>query len=49
VMIMSKLLESGASEERDRRWSGIVGTRRELIRLSRVSQLFRTSSIKKLI
>jgi hypothetical protein len=48
VMIMSKLLESGASEERDRRWSGIIGTRRELIRLSRVSQLSRMSSIKKL-
>jgi hypothetical protein len=45
VMIMSKLLESGASEERDRRWSGIVGTRRELIRLSRVSQLYRMSRI----
>jgi len=37
VTIMSKLLERGASEERDRRWSGIVGARRELIRLSRVS------------
>jgi hypothetical protein len=48
VMIMSKLLESGASEERDRRWSGIVGTRKELIRLSRVSHLFRVSRIKKL-
>jgi hypothetical protein len=45
VMIMSKLLERGASEERDRRWSGIVGTRRELIRLSRVSQLSRMSRI----
>jgi hypothetical protein len=43
VMIMSKLLEVGASEERDRRWSGIVGARRELISLSRVSQLFRWS------
>ena len=43
VMIMSKLLERGASEERDRRWSGIVGARRELIRLSRVSQLFKSS------
>jgi hypothetical protein len=38
VMILSKLLEDGASQERDRRWSGIVGARRELIRLSRVGQ-----------
>lgn len=38
VMIMSKLLEDGASRERDRRWSGAVGARRELIRLSRVSR-----------
>lgn len=39
VMIMGKLLEDGASRERDKRWSGEVGARRELIRLSRVSQL----------
>ena len=43
VMIMSKLLERGASEERDRRWSGVVGARRNLIRLSRVSQLWKKS------
>jgi len=39
VMVMRKLLERGASEDRDRRWSGTVGARRDLIRLSRVRQL----------
>jgi hypothetical protein len=42
-MIMGKFLEMGASEERDMRWSGIVGARRELIKLSRVSHLFQMS------
>ena len=37
VMIFRKLLENGSLRERDRRWSGEVGARRELIRLSRVS------------
>jgi hypothetical protein len=40
VMIMTRLLESGSEQERDRRWSGEVGARRELIKLSRVCLLF---------
>lgn len=36
VMIMTKLLEPASERERDRRWSGGVGARRELIKLSRV-------------
>jgi hypothetical protein len=36
VMIMRNVLDRGAEQERDRRWSGEVGARRELITLSRV-------------
>lgn len=37
VMIITKLLDIGSEQERERRWSGEVGARRELIKLDRVS------------
>jgi hypothetical protein len=36
VMVMRNVLDRGPEQERDRRWSGEVGARRELIKLSRV-------------